>query len=213
MKQIFTQLFFRDSFFVLFCLVGLSSARAQEIIIIKPEFFHFDAGKNLILINAPGAQLLSSADSVRGLAAGGHQYALVRPVARLSTRAAYLVTAGGRTYTACFSRLPLIQLTAKRPIVDAPSVYATFSLTDTSGVTTQSALRIEVRGGHSQTFPKKSYELGLLTDTVRADGQDLALLGMRADNKWNLQAMYNDPLRVRIKTANELWQDMSRLYY
>ncbi|MEJ7663868.1 MAG: CotH kinase family protein [Hymenobacter sp.] len=72
---------------------------------------------------------------------------------------------------------------------------------------------MEIRGGFSQSFPKKSYELSLLTDTLAANDQDMALLGMRADNKWNLQAMYNDQLRLRLKTANELWQDMHQVYY
>jgi hypothetical protein len=36
---------------------------------------------------------------------------------------------------------------------------------------------------------------------------------MRTDNKWNLQAMYTDQLRLRSKVAFELWQEMDKLYY
>jgi hypothetical protein len=53
----------------------------------------------------------------------------------------------------------------------------------------------------------------LWADTLGATSRDLSLLGMRSDNKWNLQALYNDQLRVRLKVANELWQDIDQVYY
>ena len=213
MKQIYFRLFFNKITFIISGLVGASSASAQGVVTVKPEFFHLDTGKKLLLINAPGSQLPAPGELVKVLAAGGHRYTLAQPAPRLSSRQAYRVAEGDSTYTAYFTRLPVIQLATKRRIVDDPGVYATFSLTDTSGVTTRAGLEIEIRGGFSQSFPKKSYELSLLTDTLTANDQDIALLGMRADNKWNLQAMYNDQLRLRLKTANELWQDMHQPYY
>ena len=213
MKQIFTLLFSKKTVFILSCLTGAGRVNAQGIIIIKPEYFHVDASKSLILINTPGQRLLAKNDTLKVLSSGGHQYTLATPVVSPDTKTAYRVTEGGRRYTAYFTRIPVVQISTTHQIVDTPSVNASFSLTDTSGVTMQSAMGIEIRGGFSQSFPKKSYELTLLTDTLKNKGQDVALLGMRTDNKWNLQAMYNDPLRLRIKAANELWQDMDQLYY
>ena len=213
MKQIFFCSFSKKITFVIIALASSNLAGAQGIVTINPEFFHLDTSKKLILINAPGAQLPTPGDTVRALATGSHRYTLAAPATSLSPRQAYRVTEGSSTYTAYFTRIPVIQLATKHPIVDTPGVYATFSLTDTSGVTTRSGLEIELRGGYSQTASKKSYELSLLADTVAAKGQDIALLGMRSDNKWNLQAMYNDPLRLRLKTANELWLDMHQIYY
>ena len=213
MKQIFNLLFSKKTAFVLSCLTASGRVNAQGIIIIKPEYFHVDTGKSLILINTPDQRLLAKNDTLKVLSSGGHQYTLATPVVSPDTKTAYRVTEEGRSYTAYFTRIPVVQIATRHQIVDAPSVNASFSLTDTSGVTTRSALGIEIRGGFSQSFPKKSYELTLLTDTLTGNGQDVALLGMRLDNKWNLQAMYNDPLRLRIKTANELWQNMHQIYY
>lgn len=213
MKQISSLLFSKKITFVISCLVGAGSASAQGVVTIKPEFFHLDTGKKLILINAPFPQLPAPGNMVKVLASGGHRYTLAQPATSLSPRQAYRVAEGDSAYTAYFTRIPVIQLATKRRIVDDPAVFATFSLTDTSGVTTRAGLEIEIRGGSSQGFPKKSYELSLLTDTLAAKSQDMSLLGMRADNKWNLQAMYNDQLRLRLKTANELWEDMHQVYY
>ena len=82
-----------------------------------------------------------------------------------------------------------------------------------TGTVTESNLGIEIRGAFSQTFPKKSYELNFWSDTTGAVERELRLLNMREDNKWNLQALYNEPLRINSKIANELWLDIHELYY
>jgi len=213
MKQIFTQSFSKKAVFVLSCLFAVSKASAQGIVTIKPEFFHVDASKGLILINTPSPQLLTQNEALKVLVSGAHQYTLAEPVVSVDTRQAYRVTEGSSTYTAYFTQIPVLQISTRHQIVDTPSRYANFSLTDAKGTTVQAAMGIEIRGGFSQSYPKKSYELTLWTDTVGTSGRDIALLGMRTDNKWNLQALYNDPLRARIKAANELWQDMNQVYY
>ncbi len=196
-------------------LTAGQSARAQGIITFNPAFFHADTSRHLILINAPLSQLVTTAptDSIRTLAVGGQRYTLSRAVARLSTAGAYRATANAKTYTVYFTQVPVLAISTRQQIVDAPSVYANLVLTDTTGMLAQSATGIEFRGAFSQSFPKKSYELSLWADTVGASSRDMALLGMRSDNKWNLQALYNDPLRMRLKVANELWQDINQLYY
>ena len=188
-------------------------ANAQHLLTVEPVFFHRDSVKHLLLINAPLARVNAQTDTLKVIASGGRQYTLAHPVAAVNCQVAYQVLAKDGAYTAYFTQVPVLHLTTKHQIVDAPSVYATLALADTSGLLAKSALGIEIRGGYSQTYPKKSYELSLLADTTSAQSRDVALLGMRSDNKWNLQAMYNDPLRLRLKLANELWQDMSHLYY
>ncbi|RZK22670.1 MAG: T9SS type A sorting domain-containing protein [Hymenobacter sp.] len=205
----------RVLFLVLFFATSIS-ASAQRIIIINPVFFHADSAKKLLLINAPLQQLRAAVqgrDSITGLVASGRQYTFVRPVAKLSTRTSYRAASQGTTYTVCFTQVPVLALSTRYQVVDTPSVYARLMLTDTTGITAQSATGIEIRGDYSQSYPKKSFELSLWADTLGAASRELALLGLRQDNKWNLQAMYNDQLRVRLKVANELWQDIHQLYY
>jgi spore coat protein H len=188
-------------------------AGAQGIVIIKPIFFHADSAKKIILINEPIQQLREVKDSIRIFAVGNRQYKLSHPIIKLSTADSYQATSKASTYTVYFTQVPVLQFSTKYQIKDAPSVYANLVLTDTTGVIAQSATGIEFRGAYSQSYPKKSYELSLWADTLGSKSQELSLLGMRTDNKWNLQAMYNDQLRLRIKVANELWQDMGQVYY
>lgn len=41
----------------------------------------------------------------------------------------------------------------------------------------------------------------------------MSLLGLRSDDDWNLQAMYNEPLRLNNKTSFELWDKIDTLHY
>ena len=213
MKTLFTKPDTRKVLFVLSLIIGAGPAAAQTVLTVEPVFFHRDQAKLLLLINAPLAQVNAQVDTLKTIVSGGQRYTLSRPVASVNCQTAYQVSAEGSTYTVYFTQVPVLHLTTRHRIVDAPSVYATLTLADTTGLTAQASLGIEVRGGWSQTYPKKSYELSLWTDSTGAKSQDAAMLGMRSDNKWNLQAMYNDPLRLRMKLAHELWQDMSPLYY
>jgi hypothetical protein len=170
----------------------------------------------MVLINAPLRQLNTvspTRDSARILVVGSRQYKLVHAVARLSPAATYQATSRGVAYAVYITQVPVLAFSTRHQIVDTPSVAARLVLSDSTGVLAQSATGIEFRGNYSQTFPKKSYELSLWADTLGATDQDLALLGMRNDNKWNLQAMYNDQLRLRLKVANALWQDIDQIYY
>jgi spore coat protein H len=194
----------------------LTKSHAQGIVTINPKFFHADSARKLVVINAPLQQLNTArqdGDSIRALVANGQSYVLARAVSKLSTAATYQAKHQAKTYTVYFTRVPVLHFQTRHQIADAPSVYARLVLTDTTGVVAQSATGIEFRGASSQGYPKKSYELSLWADSLGNTNQDLALLGMRTSNKWNLQAMYNDQLRMRLKVANELWQDMNQVYY
>ena len=56
-------------------------------------------------------------------------------------------------------------------------------------------------------------EIEFWTDNIGNETQNHALLGMTNDDDWNLQAMYNEPLRIRSKTNNDLWRMINSLHY
>jgi hypothetical protein len=201
---------------LLLLLAFASVSHAQGIIIINPLLAHVDTARKMVLINAPLHQLNQPSptrDSIRTLAVGNRQYKLARAVAALSAAAAYKATTQGITYTLYFTRVPVFKFTTRHQIIDTPSVYTRMVLLDSTGVLAQSGAGIEFRGGFTQTLPKKSYELSLWADSVGATSQSISLLGMRNDDKWNLEALYNDQLRMRLKVASELWQDIDQVYY
>jgi hypothetical protein len=216
MSQFFSLPRFGRLLVLLLLIVAVETSRAQGIIIISSSFVHVDSVRKMVLINAPLHQLNQASptrDSVRVLAVGSRQYKLARAVAALSAAAAYKATAQGVVYTLYFTRVPVLKLSTRHQIIDTPSVYTRLVLLDSTGVLAQSGAGIEFRGGFTQQLPKKSYELSLWADTVGATAQSLALLGMRNDDKWNLEALYNDQLRMRLKVASELWQDIDQVYY
>ena len=192
--------------------VGLPAA-AQSVLAVAPTFFHLDTAKKLILINAPLARVNAAFDTLKVIDAADHHYRLSQPVTSVTTRQAYQVQGADTVYTVYFTQVPVLHLTTRHQIADTPSVYARLALADTSGVLAETATGIEIRGGSSQSYPKKSYELSLWADSTGATSRDISLLGLRNDNKWNLQALYNDPLRLRLKLGNELWMSMNQVYY
>ncbi|OWP64626.1 hypothetical protein CDA63_02380 [Hymenobacter amundsenii] len=199
------------------CLVlsGLllrTSTATADTLTIAPTYYHIDQQKHLILINKKPAELNGNGASNEYLNLDG-TYTLSRPIGQISTELAYQAERDGIRFSVYFTELPIIRITASQPIQDTPSIYARLSLAEPNGTVTESALGIEFRGGFSQSYPKKSYELSFWQDSTGAASRDVRLLGMRNDNKYNLQAMYNEPLRVRNKVSHELWQEIHQPYY
>jgi spore coat protein H len=218
MKHLFT---FKCTVASLFFLFGprfqgvakTASAPTGNPIVITPNFYHVDEQHHLIVINKPVTEIVKAVADNSSALLLDKEYDFVEQSPVLSTTNSCTVAHGNTEYTVYFTSLPIVHINTRYAIVDAPSVYATFTMSEANGTSTTSKLGIEVRGGTSQGYPKKSYELSFWADTLGNKNRDMKLLGMRNDNKWNLQALYNEPLRVNSKVANELWQEMSQLYY
>lgn len=198
---------------------GLSSAAkgrteaTDNPIVIASKFYHVDEQHHLILINKSKADVAINAAAATSSIILDKEYEFVEENLQINTANSYAVEYEKTLYTVYFTNLPIVHIDTRHAIVDTPSVYATFRMSETNGTVTTSNLGVEVRGGSSQANPKKSYELSFWADTLGDSSRDVKLLGMRTDNKWNLQALYNEPLRTNSKVANELWQEMSQLYY
>ena len=116
-------------------------------------------------------------------------------------------------FTLYFTELPILSISTPYEIVDEPYVQAHFRMIETNQAAVSSFIGIQYRGGWTQTLPKKSMEIEFWSDSTGAETQDVSLLGLRTDDDWNLQAMYNEPLRIRSKTNNDLWLSMHRIQY
>ncbi|SMB98701.1 Spore coat protein CotH [Hymenobacter roseosalivarius DSM 11622] len=194
-------------------IITIVNAVAGVTLTVSPKFYHIDHKKGLILVNQNINEISIVGEGAISDIQLDRKYSFIESVPVLSTTNSYQVKSEESMYTLYFTQLPVVQIGAKKEIADSPSVYAGFSMSEITGVVTESAIGIEIRGSFSQTFPKNSYELNFLNDTVTAQSRDIRLLQMRTDNKWNLQAMYNEPLRIRSKVSNELWQNIHQIYY
>ncbi|MBO0357227.1 CotH kinase family protein [Hymenobacter sp. BT186] len=193
--------------------LSISKASASDTIRVRPNLYHIDHHKNIVIINQSTSELISGAGEAKNHLLLDETYEFLAPVYSVNESASYKVVCRDSMYTAYFTKLPIIHINTRSQIVDTPSVYASFSMSENNRAFTQSAIGIELRGASSQSLPKKSYELSFWSDTLGAVSRDVRLLNMRTDNKWNLQAMYNEPLRMQSKVSNELWQDIHQIYY
>jgi hypothetical protein len=111
------------------------------------------------------------------------------------------------------SELPLLRLDVRagvEPGADYRSAH--YTLVDGGTVTAEGLAAIRLRGNTSLEFPKKSYRLELREE----DGtsiRDESLLGMRSDDDWLLDGMWNEPLAIRDMSAMEWWLGFGRVHY
>ncbi|WP_375434892.1 CotH kinase family protein [uncultured Hymenobacter sp.] len=201
------------SILLLLLLSTIIKATAGDTLAIASHFYHIDHKKNIIIVNQETGVLNTRYNSIKSHILLDHLYEFNQPSRQVYTDSSYQVLLTDSAYTLYFTQLPIIHINTTHEVEDTPSVYAQFMMVEGSGLITQSNIGIELRGALSQSFPKKSYELSFWNDTVGAVDRDVTLLNMREDNKWNLQALYNEPLRINSKVANELWLDIHELYY
>ena len=109
--------------------------------------------------------------------------------------------------------LPTVTIITDGPIVNTPAVHGIIRVDDHNGTVIEMDAGFKIRGTSSQQWDKKSYRVELWTDATGTEIADTAFLGMRSDDDWNLEAMYNQPLRLRNKVANELWRAIYTLPY
>ena len=111
------------------------------------------------------------------------------------------------------STLPTVTITTDGPIVNSPAVHGIIQVDDHNGNVIVMHAGFKIRGTSSQQWEKKSYRVELWTDETGVEMADTTFLGMRSDDDWNLEAMYNQPLRLRNKIANELWREIHTISY
>lgn len=118
----------------------------------------------------------------------------------------YLVTEKGTSnqYTLYFTQLPIISIQSDTTIVNEPKVLAKFIYSDDEQILI-SDIGIELRGGVSQKYPKKTYDLEFWKDETGDETDNVQFGNLRSDDDWILDALYNEPLRLRSYVAHKLW--------
>jgi len=64
-----------------------------------------------------------------------------------------------------------------------------------------------------KVFRKKTFDLEFWTDATGVDNRNVQCGNLRSDDDWILDALYNEPLRLRSYVANKLWLDVHTPYY
>ena len=120
------------------------------------------------------------------------------------------ITTRGQTeqFTLSFTTLPLVQLVTNNTIIDDPKKLARLTINYPSSNSTKmsSFVGIEHRGGVSQFNPKKSYGFSFLKEGNLSTKRSKAVFDWSPNEDWILDALYNDPSKVRNALSFQLWQ-------
>lgn len=194
----------------MFLSINISASNIE----IPKQSFRIDYDKKIIVCNADISKFVFD-DQMIAFKIDGQDYKVLDNVKTLQKGFRYTIglDQGFVRYSIYFTELPLLYIDANSEIMDTPKVLSKISLVENNGNILESNAGIEYRGATSQNYPKKSLEIEFWKDEKGDDTQDLALLGMREDKDWNLQAMYIEPLKISSSTAWEIWNNMSSLYY
>ena len=112
-----------------------------------------------------------------------------------------------------FSNIPLVNIVTDHKFVKEyqgmklqifspnPSVKGKMLLTETD-------TQLKLRGGTSSVFPKNQYKISLTHEDMN-EKKEMSLLGMKADEDYILDAMWNDYSKIRTKLSFNVWNQMN----
>ncbi len=119
----------------------------------------------------------------------------------------------GNSYKLYISKLPIIHLDVNTSELNSRNkILGSFTFFYKTRFL-QSHLGIRYRGNLSLSFSKKSFDLEFWKDKVLKQSKDVKFEGLRSDDDWVLDAMFNEPLRLRSFIAANLWTQIHQPYY
>ena len=116
------------------------------------------------------------------------------------------------TYSLYITKLPVINIITKDSIKDEIKIPGNFTYFNNDTLI-NSLIGVELRGNISLSFPKKNYDIETWADTVSKKSIDVKFKGLRNDDDWILDGLYNEPLRIRSVFSSKLWEDIHKPYY
>jgi len=113
-----------------------------------------------------------------------------------------------------FTCLPLVQIYSDNSLTSSYSMGRMVVTEPENFVPSEIMLtELRTRGYYAAQQPKKSYGIKL-KDTDATTSLHRSFFGLRTDNNWVLDAMYNDPARMKNRLSTDFWLDFStRPYY
>lgn len=178
-------------YFIILLLISFSVYSQDTYEIIVPENrYQIDTANELIICKIDMQQVpdLSSFDTV--ILSLDEDYEFLIHPGVITHQESYVVAYNNIEYELFFSIFPMISIDTDLEIVDEPKRLASFVYSDIEEIKT-SLVGIELRGGLSQTFPKKTYDLEFWEDELGDDSKDMQFGNLREDDDWILDALYN----------------------
>ena len=166
----------------------------------------------IIVSRAPLEAWNASADQFTNFIADSLDFEFAAPPTELAYGRSYPVAVNGALYSLHLTPLPLMTLTVPGEIVDEPKTEGRAVYADDEQ-TFESRMGIEIRGGVSRNYPKKTYDIEFWEEGEGEESRDLEPGDLRKDDDWVLDALYNEPMRFNAYLAHKLWLDMHVPHY
>ena len=199
---------------IVLCLISYSSFSQVLELTIPEGRFQFDESLKIIVSQIDSienyADLSAYNEVTIRLADSVYQFTEMPDV--ISHANDYAIKNGDRNFRLFFTQFPIITIDNEIEIEDEPKSPAQFSYTNAEQEVS-STIGIELRGGFSQTYPKKTYDLEFWEDESGEKTDSYQLGDLRKDDDWILDALYNEPLRIRAYLSHKLWLQMHSPYY
>lgn len=205
----------KQKILLLFLLFPFYTFYAQRIDIPSNQF-GIDKNKSLIITNVDVTSINSGFPGQKSSIFLDALYNFKAPVLTIKIGTPYSVVSSvnNKVYTLYFTQLPLIRISSDNEILRDESKLAKFELIESNKNSISSKIGISYRGETSyKMYEKKPFEINFWNDDEGKETHDETLLGMHSDDGWNLQAMFNEPLRFNNKTGWELWRSICKPYY
>lgn len=195
-------------------LMALGTAKAGDTVMVAQDRFGYDPDLGLLVVAMTGPEVEALWTDVKDGVLAGQLFLFDEAVPTVETGVKYMAgDTSGNEVSVYFTDLPLVWVTSDEEIMDEPKVPGHFSMWSPDQVINGYRIGVEYRGGYSQNLPKKSMLIEFREDSDYTATMDVALLGLRSDDDWNLQAMTIEPLRLRTTVGHDLWRAMHEPYY
>ena len=200
--------------FLLLCIsfFCIGKPAYAQVIVAEENSFGVDDVHKLIVWHERKLDSLNAANGPKKEFYFGKKFKNENPDGKLSYAEPLSVSSKENVYTLYITKLPLVHLTVNDTIKDRPKIlsYLTYYENDRN---IRSVAGVRHRGNLSLSFPKKSFDLEFWTDSISKQSKDVKFPGLRSDDDWILDGLYNEPLLLRSTMANRLWLKIHSPHY
>jgi hypothetical protein len=179
----------------------------------KKGSFGVDTKRKIIVWNIDNLDSITSQKKIPQTIYFGDRFKLTQDSNAWSYQKPLEVLGNGSAYSLHLTKLPLVHISIDTSQINSrKKISGEFSYFG-NGKMVKSYMGVRYRGNISLTFPKKSFDIEFWTDSVNKTPKDVKFKGMRSDDDWILDGLYNEPLKLRSTIAAKLWTKMYKPHY
>ena len=170
---------------------------------LDQNYYGIDNVNKIILYNDDLVEIVNNCINL-----GNDSIYIMSATSEIEIGEQYSVSLFGQNFQLFRTEMPIIIIsTNHNQILQDSKICGTMTLLENGKEPYNSYIGIELRGSTSISYPKKSYSIELWKNSQVINNR--SLLGMRIDDDWILDGMWNEPLRIRDFTSHDLWLEIA----